>query len=56
VSGLAASPLKLKKVNKQKGPSEHASIPHGREKKITMGGRRRKIPGWGKGKGDYDQV
>jgi hypothetical protein len=37
---------KLKKVNKQKGPSEDASIPLEREKKKIMGGRGREGPGW----------
>jgi hypothetical protein len=33
------------KVNNQKGKSEDASIPLGREKKTNMGGRGRKGPG-----------
>jgi hypothetical protein len=38
----------LKKVNKQKDPSEDASISFGRETKIIMEGRGRKGPGWGR--------
>jgi hypothetical protein len=50
----------LKKVNKQKGPNEDASIPLGREKKAIRGGRGRKGPecereGRG-GKGEHYQV
>jgi hypothetical protein len=39
----------LKKVNKQKGPSEDASIPLEREKKTITGGR--DLGGRGEGKG-----
>ena len=38
----------LKKVNKQKGPSEDASITLGREKKTIKGGRGREGAGWEK--------
>ena len=34
------------KFNKKEGPSEDASISLRREKKIIIGGRRRKGPGW----------
>jgi hypothetical protein len=47
----------LKKINKQKGPSEGASISLGREKEIIMGGRGKEGSGkeWGMGR-EHDQV
>ena len=39
----------LKKVKNQKGPSEDASIPLGREKKTIRGGRGRERPRWKRG-------
>ena len=36
----------LKKVNKQKGPSEDASIPLGRKQKAIKGSRGRERTGW----------
>jgi hypothetical protein len=42
----------LKKVNKQKGPSEDASISLGRKKKIIIGDRGREGSGWKMGVGE----
>ena len=41
----------LKKFNKKKGPSENASIPLRREKKIITGGRERGGSVWESGQG-----
>ena len=38
-----------KKVKNQKGPTEEASIPLGRKKKIIMGDKRRKGSRWKRG-------
>lgn len=51
----------LRKVNKEKGPSEEASISLGKQKKTITGGRRREEGTWvGEGgggeKGEYNQV
>jgi hypothetical protein len=48
-------PTDHKMFNKKQGPSEDASIPLRREKKITMGGRVGLQMGEGKGKGGQDQ-
>jgi hypothetical protein len=41
----------------KKDPSENASIPLGREKKIIMGGRGREGSGWEKGReGEKDNM
>jgi hypothetical protein len=42
-------PRDLRKFNKQKGPSEDASIPLRRGNKIIMGGSKREGPGREKG-------
>jgi hypothetical protein len=47
---------RLKKVNKQKDPSEDALIPLGREKKTIPGARVRERPVWEKGEGEHDQL
>jgi hypothetical protein len=39
----------LKKIYKQKGSSEDASVPLGREKKTITGGRGKEGPGWERG-------
>jgi hypothetical protein len=41
--------IELKKVSKQKGPSEDASVPLKREKKEIAGSRGREGPVWKKG-------
>jgi hypothetical protein len=41
----------LKKVDKQKGPSEDVSILLGREKETITGGRGRERSGWERGEG-----
>lgn len=39
-------PTELKKVNKQKGPSESTSIPLGRGNEVVIGGRRNDRSWW----------
>jgi hypothetical protein len=52
----------VKKINKEKAPTEDASIPLEREKKRITGGREREGPDWETGeggggeKGEHDQV